>query len=83
MSERFSTPDIWLGALFLSESRAELVDVQYSKNGRETVMFSFAGDGLSHIARCYCKDEALANVTQLREKLNTLRDHIFQARQRV
>lgn len=80
MSELYSTSDLWLGALLLAQTDAELVDVQFSRNGRETAMFSFEGEGLSRMAKAYCKDQALANVTLLRCKLNELRDHIFQAR---
>ena len=79
--ELYSTPDLWLGALLLAESNAVLVDVQISRNGRETVMFSFCGENLSQTARAYCKRQAVANVACLRGKLNELRDHIFQAKQ--
>ncbi len=80
MPELFSTSDIWLGAYFLSESNAQLADVQVSRNGRETVSFSFQGEELTQLARTYCEEEALANVAQLREKINLLRDLIFQSK---
>ena len=80
MQELHSTSDLWLSALFLAETDAELKEVQCSRNGRRTVIFTFSGEGLSRVARAYCKREAQANVTQLRERLNELRDHIFQAR---
>ncbi len=80
MPEIYSTSDLWLGALLLAESDAELVDVQFSRNGRETVTFSFEGEELSRSAKAYCNDQALANVTLLRSKINDLRDLIFQAR---
>ena len=80
MPEIYSTSDLWLGALLLAETDAELVDVQFSRNGRETVTFSFEGDGLSRMAKAYCNDRASANVTLLRSKMNGLRDLIFLAK---
>ncbi len=81
MSERYMTSDFWLGGTLLCETDAELVDVQINRNGRETVIFSFKGENLSRMARAYCNQEAVANVTQLREKINLLRDYIFQTRE--
>ena len=81
MSEVYSTSDLWLSALFLCETDAELIDMQVTRNGRETIMFCFKGENLSRLARSYCKDEALANVTRLRARINDLRDVIFQQRQ--
>ena len=80
MQDRYETPDFWLGGLFLTKTDARLVEVQINRNGRTTVTFSFEGENLSQLARAYCNQEAVANVTQLREKINHLRDHIFQAR---
>ncbi len=79
--ERYSTSDLWLGALFLSETDARLVDVQLTRNGRETVFFTFSGKDLSRFAQAYCQDKALANVSKLRSKMNDLRDLIFSRRQ--
>jgi len=81
-SEWYSTSDLWLGALLLSETEAELIDLQISRNGRETVFFTFSGENLSRMAQSYCSNKALANVTQLRRKMNDLRDLIFQAREK-
>lgn len=81
MPEIYATSDIWLGGMFLAETDAELIDVQVSRNGRETVSFSFRGQNLSQLAKSYCQREALANVAQLREKINVLRDLIFQAKE--
>ena len=53
-SECYSTSDLWLGALLLSESEAQLVDLQLSRSGRETVFFTFSGENLSRIAQSYC-----------------------------
>ena len=78
--EIYTTSDLWLSALLSSESAAELVDVQFSKNGRLTAMFTFEGENLSHLAQKYCQDQAYANVTRLRRRINDLRDLIFQAR---
>ena len=80
--ELYSTSDIWLGALFLCESDAQLDDIQINNNGRETVFFSFKGEELTELARSYCRNEALANVTLLRKRLNDLRDLIFQAKRK-
>ena len=80
-SERYSTSDLWLGALLLSETEAELMDVQISRHGRETVFFTFSGEGISRMAQAYCENKALANVTELRKKMNDLRDLVFQARE--
>ena len=80
MPEIYATSDIWLGALFLSENDAELVDIQVSRAGRETVSFAFRGPNLAQLANSYCQHQALANVVQLREKINVLRDLIFQAK---
>ena len=82
MPENYSTSDLWLAATFLSEGKAILVDTQVSRNGRETVFFSFEGECLSKLAQSYCSNEALANVTRLRAKINDLRDVIFRARKR-
>ena len=81
MSELYSTSDIWLGSLLLAETDAELVKVQVSRTGRETVTFCFKGNDLYRMAEAYCRNDALANVTQLRAKINDLRDLIFQKRQ--
>ncbi|MFH1423059.1 MAG: hypothetical protein ABIH42_10160 [Planctomycetota bacterium] len=80
MPELFVTQDIWLGGLFLAETNAELVDVQCNRNGRLTINFSFQGENLSRLAKDYCDNQAIANVTDLRDKLNKLRDLIFQAK---
>jgi hypothetical protein len=80
MPERYSTSDLWLAALFLSETNAQLIDVQLMRNGRQTVFFTFCGENLSRLAQAYCQEKALANVTQLREKINDLRDVLFQHR---
>ena len=80
MSEVYSTADIWLGGLLLAETDAELIDVHQSRNGRETVTFTFRGRNLSKMAQAYCREEALGNVTQIRIKINELRDLIFQHR---
>ena len=82
MREMYPTRDIWLGSLFLTESKVSLVDVQVSKNGRENITFIFHGEGLTRIAEAYCKEQAVANINQLRDKLNVLRDLIFQARKK-
>ena len=81
MSEQVTIQDIYLGGLLLTETNAELVDVQVNGNGRKTVIFTFRGEGLSRMSRAYCNGEALANVTRLRAEINRLRDLIFQARQ--
>ncbi len=80
MKETFTTNDIWLGSVLLSEAEAELMDIQVSRNGRESIMFCFQGKDLSRYAQSYCREETIANVTQLRSKLNFLRDLIFQQR---
>ena len=80
MSEHVAIQDIWLGALYLAESDADLIDVQISKNGRRTIIFTFAGENLSELSRAYCNGEAQANVVRLRAGINRLRDFIFQAR---
>ena len=80
MPELLVTPDIWQGALLLVATNARLVDIQLSRNGRETIMFTFRGENLSRTAKAYCNQEAVANVTELRVKINELRDVIFQSR---
>ncbi|MEW5816161.1 MAG: hypothetical protein AB1798_12300 [Spirochaetota bacterium] len=81
MTETYSTQDIWLGSLFLTESDAQLTQVQTGVTGHSTVTFSFRGKGLSRLADMYHKQEALANVVQIREKLNLLRDILFQQKE--
>ena len=78
MEETYSTQDIWLGSLFLTESDAQLVKVQTGINGRKTVTFSFRGEGLSRLADMFHRQEALGNIAQIREKINFLRDVLFQ-----
>ena len=80
MQETYSTQDIWLGSLFLSKSDAQLIKVQNGINGRNSITFSFRGKGLSRLADMYHRREALANVVQIREKINLLRDLLFQYR---
>ena len=82
MSHHYDTQDFWLGSVFLTNANARLINVQVSRNGRETVTFSFAGENLAELVRAYCNGEAQANVTRLRENINLLRDFIFQARQK-
>ena len=65
----------------VTESDAELVKVQAGINGRSTVTFSFRGESLSHLADMYHNEQALANVAQMREKLNLLRDILFKSRE--
>ena len=79
--ELYSTSDIWLGATLLCETDANLEDFQVSRNGRTTVMFSFRGKDLSRIAQEYCNERILANVVELRSRLNFLRDVIFQSKE--
>ena len=80
MLETLNTSDLWLGGYILSESDAELKDVQISFKGRESILFNLQGDNLSELAKSYYKQEALANVIELRSKLNFLRDIIFESR---
>lgn len=81
MCETYSTSDLWLGSLLLAETDAKVMDVQVTRSGRETVFFTFSGENLSRLAQSYCREQALANVCQLRRKMNDLRDLIFQAKQ--
>ena len=81
MIETYSTQDLWLGSFFLSETEAELTRVQTGVTGRNTVTFSFQGEDLSALADMYHRQDALANVTQMREKINFLRDILFKARE--
>ena len=80
MSNRHDTSDVWLAGFFQAETDARLVDVQVNRNGRTSVVFSFEGEDLSKAARAYCNGKAVANVVQLRAKINEFRDIIFQAR---
>ena len=80
MLETLNTSDLWLGGYILSESDAELKDVQISFEGRESVLFNLQGENLSELVKSYYKQEALANVIELRSKLNFLRDIIFESR---
>jgi len=80
-NEIYATSDIWLGAILLAEADAELIDVQLSRNGCETVTFSFQGGDVSRVAKAYGKEEAIANVSRLRREINHLRDLIFQAKE--
>ncbi len=63
-TEHFVTSDLWLSALFLAESDAELVDVHVNRNGKTTINFSFKGENLSLLAKNYCDNKALANVVE-------------------
>ncbi len=78
-TELFSSPDLWQVAYILCESDAELVDFQVNNNGRTTVSFSLRGKNLSKLSKDYCNNQALANVTELRTKINMLRDIIFES----
>ena len=80
MLETLNTSDLWLGGYILSESDAELKDVQISFEGRESILFNLQGENLRELAKSYYKQEALANVIELRSKLNFLRDIIFESR---
>lgn len=82
MFEILSTGDIWMSAFLQTEANAKLVDIQYSMNGRETILFTFEGESLSKKAQEYNNNRAYANITQLRSRLNDLRDIIFQHRQK-
>ncbi len=78
-TEQYSSSDLWQSAYILCESDAELVDFQVNHNGRTTVSFCLRGKNLSKLAKDYCNNQALANVTELRAKINLLRDIIFQS----
>ncbi len=80
MCEIYSTSDLWLASLLSAEAKAQVMDVQVTRSGRKTVFFTFSGENLSRLAQSYCQEQALANVCQLRRKMNDLRDLIFQAR---
>ena len=72
-----TTCDLWLSATILCESDAELKDVKVSKG---SILFTFRGENLNRLADSYYKQEALVNVTELRSRLNFLRDIIFESR---
>ena len=80
MKEIYSTSDLWLGSLFMSEAKAKMVGVHSTGEARPTIVFSFCGEDLSWLAKKYCQGQAQANVSRLRLQLNALRDLIFQAR---
>ena len=80
MQETFITADLWLSATLLSETNATLQNIQISRSGRESVNFIFQGENLSKLAQDYCDEQVVANVIQLRNKINFLRDIIFQSR---
>lgn len=80
MLETLNTSDLWLGGYILSESDAELKDVQISFEERESILFNLQGKDLSELAKSYYNQQALANVVELRNKLNFLRDIIFESR---
>ena len=82
MSETLKTSDIWMRAFLLCETNAQLDAVEIKRKKREVVIFSFSGSNLASKARDYRKHEALANVVELRCKLNFLKDIIFQSRKR-
>lgn len=79
MTEQYSSPDIWLISYLLCEADAELTGVQTNVN---TIQFCIRGENLATLASSYCQKEALANVAELRIKLNYLRDIIFESRKR-
>ena len=79
MLETLNTPDLWLGSYILSESDAELKEVQFSER-KGSILFYFKGEDLNSLVREYYEEEALANVIMLRSKLNFLRDIVFESR---
>lgn len=80
MIELLASSDIWLCSYILCETEAKLVNLQKNTNGINTIEFSLKGENLSEAAQSYYKQEALANVVELRSKLNFLRDIIFESR---
>ena len=80
MIELLASSDIWLCSFLLCETEAKLVNLQKNINGINTIEFSLKGENLSILADSYYKQEALANVVELRNKLNFLRDIIFESR---
>lgn len=81
MCEIYATSDIWLGAVLLTATDAELIEISRARNGRETVTFSFQGEDLGRLAKAYCQEKAMANVADLRREINRLRDLLFQAKE--
>ena len=80
MQEYLSTGDIWLGSLILVETEAELTNIQINRNSCASINFTFSGKNLNALAQDYYAEKAQANVAQLREKLNFLKDIIFESK---
>ena len=80
MIELLASSDIWLCGYILSETEAELVNLQKNVNGINTIEFSLKGENLSQLAGSYYNQKASANVVVLRNKINLLRDIIFESR---
>ena len=80
MTERKELSDIWLCALMLCNQGAKLDAVSVERGKKETVKFAITGVGLEEIEVSYSEKTITANVTELRNQLNFLRDIIFQLR---
>ena len=77
MKEQYNSSDIWLVSYLLCETNAKLTDVL---NNNSSIQFCIQGENLQRLAKSYIKSEALANVIELRSKINYLRDIIFESR---
>jgi hypothetical protein len=53
------------------------VRIQADGNARPLITFSFRGEDLSRLADRYHRGEVLANLVQVRDKINLLRDILF------
>jgi hypothetical protein len=71
--------DLYLGA-WLLHSGAVLKGVQVSRsNGKATAVFELEGPGLEEHAREWFEGRAVANVAAYREKVEALKDRLFDA----
>jgi len=75
MRETVEMTDVFKGASFLCNG-AELVEVKAL--GKNTVIFTFEAEDIYRMEVNYGRGEMLVNPAELRERLNLLRDLMFQ-----
>jgi hypothetical protein len=76
---QLATENLYLGAFALTEG-AELKRVVLSRsNGRTTAVFELDGAEVDKLAAAYYSGSAVVNLAHFREKLEGLKDRLFEA----
>ena len=74
---RLLTTDLYEGAWLLSQG-VELVSLWMDQNHKRSIIFEFSGAEVEHLKQAYQRGQAKANVIQLKQSINVLKDRMFE-----